>query len=151
MLPPLTGQKSAAHPDDAELDPEEPVAQPGRVNFVPSGARGTMTALVGSMGAAVGVILVLLAGAVCLWRYRRGAVYPFSRRRKDSSISYSQQKDEVSAAMMGGGAVIKSFLQRKKRSFQKQPFLHPPLQIRLLGEKRRARCWLLLPRNMKAD
>lgn len=54
------------------------------------------------MAAAVGVILVLLAGAVCLYRYRRGAVYPFSRRRKDSSISYSQQKDEVSAAAVFG-------------------------------------------------
>ncbi|XP_043225445.1 leucine-rich repeat-containing protein 4C-like [Amphibalanus amphitrite] len=93
-LPPLTGRQSVV-PTHTDPEPEPPVAQPGRVNFVPSGARGTMTALVGSMAAAVGVILALLAGAVCLWRYRKGAVYPFSRRRKDSSISYSQQKDEV--------------------------------------------------------
>lgn len=55
-----------------------------------------MVAVLSSLAAAVGVLLLILASAVALWRYRRGAVHPFTRRRKGSSISYSQQKDEVS-------------------------------------------------------
>ncbi|XP_037091985.1 leucine-rich repeat-containing protein 15-like [Pollicipes pollicipes] len=96
---PVVTEQPGAEPSPGPT-PRPTAGQPtpgvGRVNYVPTGRRGTMMALVTSMAAAVGIILLILAGAVCLWRYRRVSVYPFMRRRKDSSISYSQQKDEVS-------------------------------------------------------